>query len=121
MIPTAWKYARAFRSGPDKLPQKLRDAGVKYRFRYCAMAQPISKLYNMLSAEFVHGRPSIKASLPTDELSCEFIDRRSPASMTVQFELVQTSMALAFSCRRCILRFCDAFRQTTLWPMSWRR
>ena len=90
------EYARAFRTGTDKINNELKAQGIKFRFMHCKGAKPISQLYALLSTYFIHGDHARTASEPSGALSCEFIDRGSPISMAGQFEMVQCILTLVY-------------------------
>jgi hypothetical protein len=88
-------FFNAFRSTNNRLLQKDLDARkVKYRFMHCKQAQSFSNVYSLLSAHFVHGRPS--SLTKAANYSCEFVDRDAPSTMGAQYELVQSIMSLTY-------------------------
>jgi hypothetical protein len=88
-------FSRAFRSARDKaLAASLKARNVRYRFMHCKSAKPLSALYSLLSAYFVHGQA--QAIEPMPNLCCEFVDRAEPKALGQQYEMVQAVMSLIY-------------------------
>lgn len=88
-------FAQAFRCPKDKgLAASLKARNVRYRFMHCKAAKPLSTLYGLLGAHFVHGRAG--AIEPMSSLSCEFVDRADPGTLAQQYEMVQLAMSLVY-------------------------
>jgi hypothetical protein len=88
------EYKEAFRCN-GKVTSRL-PKGVKFRFMHCQAANPISTMYGLLSAHFVHGNRAVIGSERQDGLSCEFVDRDSPVNLAPWFERVQSIMAMVY-------------------------
>lgn len=86
-------HALAFRRAADKsLRKRLTMEGVRFRFMFCRGGKEFSKLYTLLSAHFVHG--FIVNPVPSDVLSCEFVDRSTPDQLQTQYQLIQTLLTM---------------------------
>lgn len=112
------EYFKAFRGTDDKkLNAELKAKDVKFRFMHCKAANPMSKMYGLLSTYFVHGSRSRTGRERQEALSCEFVDRDSPVNMAQQFEMVQSIMSLVyFEILGCIPK--DDILEDELAPLS---
>ena len=63
---------------------------------HCKAADPISTMYGLLSADFIHGNRTVNGAEREDGLSCEFVDRDTPVNLAPFIERVQTIMAMVF-------------------------
>lgn len=87
------EFTQAFRCTRDKaLAASLKARDIRYRFMHCNAAAPLSSLYGLLSAHFVHGRRRGLEPLPS--LSCAFVDRDEPQALAKQYEIVQATASL---------------------------
>lgn len=93
--PESDDFTYAFRCARDKaLVASLKARGVRYRFMRCKAAKPLSSLYGLLSAQFVHGRAG--GVTPAPNLCCEFVERAEPRTLSAQYEMVQAVLSLIY-------------------------
>jgi hypothetical protein len=89
-------YARAFRYPANEARKKqLKAQGIQYRFMYCKGAEPLSEIYRLLSAHFIHGFGAIPQK--AEELSYEFVDRATPQDLEWQYKLAQMLLSLVYT------------------------
>jgi hypothetical protein len=80
-------YRNAFLSERNKSAQEeLTARGVKKRFACLCLAEPVSRLYELLSNHYVHGGSSaflVHSSLDPNQFSCWFHNRRDPEELDI--------------------------------------
>ena len=89
--PDAPEFRRAFMWESDKKKNAvLKAKGIQKRFEHCVMAQPLSQLYQILSAYTVHGgspEQLIGAELVPTRLSCSLVNRPDPLERDISRDL----------------------------------